>query len=330
MLGIFALLPLVDPLLPPVLHVTDVLRPIFIFSLLGIGLNIVTGFTGLLNLGVAGFMAIGVYTYSILTSDIYPFQIGFWLGALASLVVGACTGVLLGLPTLRLRGDYLAVVTLGFGEIIQDSLKNLEEITKGTVGINPVPSPNLFGYHLKSSDSMAWYYLLLAVVTVVMLIVRNVETSRTGRAWMSIREDELAAQCMGINPIKTKLVSFAFCAALSALAGALWASYLGSSGEPSNYDFQVSILALCMVIVGGIGSLSGVLLGAVVMVGFNSVVLVKLSELLTRSGLTTGENVYSTPSNWKYFAFGFALVFMMRYRPQGLLPASRAAGLEDR
>lgn len=323
MMAGFALLPLVDWFLPPSFHTADVLRPVFIFSLLGIGLNVVTGFTGLLNLGVAGFMALGVYSYSITTCDIYPFQFGFFGGVLVSIFVGALSGLLIGLPTLRLRGDYLAVVTLGFGEIIQDSLKNLESITKGTQGINPVPSPSLFGYQLSSSTTVGWYYFLLGIVALTLLAVRNLETSRIGRSWMSIREDELAAQCMGVNPVKTKLLSFAVCAGLCALSGALWASYLGSSGEPSNYDFQISILALCMVIVGGLGSLSGVLLGALVMVGFNSVFLVKLTDFLAQHGLTSGDNVFSSPSNWKYFAFGLVLILMMRYRPDGLLPAAR-------
>ncbi len=328
------LLPVIDSYLPQDLVTSDLLRPIFIFAILGLGLNIVVGYTGLLNLGVAGFMAIGAYTYSILTCDIYPFRFGFWSAVPSAIVMGAVAGILLGLPTIRLRGDYLAIVTLGFGEIIQDSLKNLEVITKGIQSINPLPNPTVlklrfegiqpvfFAEALTAEDYRPWYYLFLAILLVAILLVRNLERSRFGRALISIREDELASSCMGIHPVKNKLLAFAFGASLCSLAGALYASHLGSSGEPGNYDFLVSVVALCIVIVGGMGSIPGVLLGAVVMIGFNSILLVKLNTFLMQQGLVSTENVFSQPNNWKYFIFGFALILTMRYRPEGLLPVS--------
>ena len=141
-----ALIPMVELALPGDWRAGELLRPIFIMAILGLGLNILTGFTGILNLGVAAFMAVGAYSYAILTCDIYPFQLGFWGATGAAILIGLAAGVLLGLPTIRLRGDYLAIVTLGFGEIVQDSLKNLDVITKGTQGINPLPAPSLFGY----------------------------------------------------------------------------------------------------------------------------------------------------------------------------------------
>ncbi|MBI2435370.1 MAG: branched-chain amino acid ABC transporter permease [Candidatus Hydrogenedentes bacterium] len=323
LLGLAALLPAVDLLLPPEFRLADLVRPIFIFAVLGMGLNIVTGFTGLLNLGVAAFMAIGAYTYAIATCDIYPFQLGFWTALPLTIAVGAAAGIILGLPTIRLKGDYLAIVTMGFGEMVQDSLKNLDVITKGTQGINPLPSPTLFGYVFKPETPLPWYYLFLALLAVVVLLTRNLERSRIGRTWASIREDELAATCMGINSMKAKLLAFAIGASFCSMAGGLWGAYLGSSGEPGNYDFQISIIALCIVIVGGMGSVSGVLLGAFVMIGFNAILLTKLTAFLAQHGWTSSDNVFTSPSNWKYMMFGLALILMMRFKPEGLLPSRR-------
>jgi branched-chain amino acid transport system permease protein len=319
--GTALLVPLFDLVLPRDYQFTGLMRPIFIFAILGLGLNVVTGYTGLLNLGVAAFMAIGAYSYAILTCEIYPFQLGFWMALVLTIGVGAIAGVVLGLPTIRLRGDYLAIVTLGFGEMVQDSLKNLDTITQGTQGINPLPSPTIFGYALGTDSLLAWYYLLLALVAVVALVNRNLEHSRVGRSWISIREDEIAATCMGINPVKVKLLAFAMGASLASMSGALWAAYLGSTGEPGNYDFQISIIALCIVIIGGMGNISGVLLGAFVMVGFNSIVLVKLTTFLQQKGMVNTQNVITVPGNWKYMIFGLALVLAMRFKPEGLLPS---------
>lgn len=313
-------MPLIDPLLPVPLRFAELMRPIFIFAILGMGLNIVTGLTGLLHLGVAAFMAIGAYTYAILTCDIYPFQVGFWGGLLGALATGSVTGVLLGLPTMRLRGDYLAIVTLGFGEIVQDTLRNLETITKGSQGINPLPTPSLLGYQFQPESYQAWYYLFLGILCVVVFFSYNLIGSATGRAWRAVRDDELAARCMGINVVAARLRAFAAGSSLCALAGALWACNLGSSGEPGNYDFQISVIALCVLIVGGIGSISGVLVGALIMLGFNSIILVKISMLFTTLGLSSTTNVFLQPNNWKYMIFGFALILMMRYLPGGLVP----------
>ncbi len=318
-----AALPLFDLVLPAGWQLSDKLRPIFIFALLGLGLNLLTGFTGLLNLGVAAFMALGAYSYAILTCDIYPFQLGFWSATAVTVMIGLGAGLLLGLPTLRLRGDYLAIVTLGFGEIMQDVLKNLEPITKGTQGINPLPSPNLFGYKFGAENHLPWYFLLLGLLTIVVLLNRNLERSRIGRAWISIREDELAASCMGIVPMKLKLLAFALCAAQCALAGALFACMLGSSAEPGTYDFQISVMTLCIVIVGGMGSIGGVLLGALLIMGFNSIILESLSNFLKAHGLVSTANVFTSPSNWKYMLYGLALILMMRFRPEGLLPSKQ-------
>jgi branched-chain amino acid transport system permease protein len=311
----------------------DPMKSVFLFAILGLGLNVVTGFTGLLHLGIAAFMAIGVYAFAILTAEIYPFQIGFWPALLLTIPIGALAGFLLGAPTLGLRGDYLAIVTLGFGEIVQDVLKNLDVITKGTQGINPLPSPTVpwlvadesgarsLGWHLLTPGApVPWYYLLLVLLIVTVIACRNLERSRMGRAWMSIREDELASKSMGIPPVRTKILAFATAAAIAAFCGGLWASSLSSTGEPSNYDFQVSILALCIVIVGGMGNISGVLLGALVMIGANDIVLAKLAAWLQAEGITGQGNVFASPNNWKFLLFGLALVLMMRFKPDGFLP----------
>jgi len=322
-LVVVLLLPFSDTLLPREYAFATLMRPIFIFAILGLGLNIVTGFTGLLNLGIAAFMAVGAYTYGILSADIYPFQLGFWLSIAMSLVVGALAGILLGLPTLRLRGDYLAIVTLGFGEIVQDTLRNLESITKGTTGINPLPGPTFFWGDFESVDYRPSYYLFLGILIVVYLVIRNLEHSRIGRTWLAIREDELAASCMGIRPVRAKLLAFATGAAIASLSGALWAAFLGSTGEPGNYDFQISVMALCIVIVGGMGNINGVLIGAVVMMGFNSIFLVKLTSFFASLGFISSNSVVLSPNNWKYIVFGLALILMMRFKPEGLLGRSK-------
>ena len=304
--------------LPRELQFADLLRPIFIYAILGLGLNIVTGYTGMLHLGVTGFMAIGAYVFAILSCDIFPFQLGFFFSAIAAMAAGSITGVFLGMPCMRLSGDYLAIVTLGFGEIVQSLLRNLEVITKGTQGINPLPPPTLFGIQYDTANYLPTYYLFLGMLFLIVLLNRNLEHSRVGRVWLAIRDDELASKSMGITTAQSKLAALAVGSAVCSLAGALYASMLGSTGEPGNYDFSISITALCIVIVGGMGSIRGVLLGAVLMIGFSSIFLTKLSEYLMRHEWISGGSVFFSPSNWKYMIFGLALVLMMRFKPDGL------------
>ncbi|RLS87266.1 MAG: branched-chain amino acid ABC transporter permease [Planctomycetota bacterium] len=308
----------------PTLRLSAPMRTVVTSAIIALGLNIVVGWTGLLNLGIAAFAALGAYAFGILTCEIYPFQVGFWWGVLLAGAVGAFAGWLLGAPTLRLRGDYLAIVTLGFGEIVQDGLKNLEAITKGTQGINPLPAPSLPGIEFSSETPVRWFYAYLAILAVVVFLCRNLEFSRLGRQWFAVREDELAARCMGIQPDKAKLKAFAIGAALAAVGGALIASQLSSTGEPANYDFQMSILALCIVIVGGIGSITGVMVGAIVMVGLNNVVLPIATQSLQNAGIGSTQNVLTSPDNYKFLLFGLALVLMMRYRPDGIIHSGKA------
>ncbi len=319
-LAIAACIPLLDQLLPDRLQLSEAVRGVFLYAILALGLNVVTGYAGLLNLGIAAFMAIGAYAFGILTCEIYPFQLGFWPALALTIPIGALAGFLLGAPTLGLRGDYLAIVTLGFGEIVQDVLKNLDVVTKGTQGINPLPAPAFGGHEWTADDEYKWYYLFFSILVVTVVAVRNLERSRLGRAWFSIREDEIASRSMGIRVERVKMVAFATAAAIAALAGGLSASVLSSTGEPSNYDFQVSILALCIIIVGGIGSTAGVLVGALVMIGLNSIVLVKATAWMASQGIGSQSNVFLSPNNWKFLIFGLALVLAVRLKPSGLVP----------
>jgi branched-chain amino acid transport system permease protein len=314
-----ALIPALDRVLPESLRLAPLLPPIMVFAIAGLGLNVVTGFTGLLNLGAAAFLAIGAYVYAILTCGIYPFQIGFWPGLGAALVLGGVAGAALAVPTLRLRGDYLAVVTVGFGEIVQDALKNLDGITKGTQGINPLPTPAWPG--VTTMPAWSIYLVCLLVLALAVAGVRNLRAGRIGRLWVAVREDELSARSMGVATTGVKLVACAVGAALIATAGALYAALYGSSGEPGSYNYQLSVIVLAIVILGGLGSVPGVLLGALIMVGFNSILLTKLDDLLAHWGWKGDSNVFASPSNWKYLVFGLTLIVVMRLRPEGLLPA---------
>lgn len=323
-ISLYIALPLVDLFLPNGSQLLPAFKPVLIFAIYGLALHVITGSAGILHLGMAGFVAIGAYSYSILSSTIYPFQLGFWGGVAGAAVFGGLFGCLLSLPTLRLKGDYLAMVTLGFGEIVQDSLKNLEVITKGTQGINPIPYPNIFGFELTPDKHLAWYYFLLSFLFLVTIFLGNLSRSKLGRAWQSVKEDNLVSGFMGISVGGVQLRALIIGSTLASIGGAFWASSLGSSGEPSNYDFQVSVISLCIIIVGGLGSLTGVLVGALVMVGANSILLVRLSEWLARQGWADSTRVWTVPNNWKYLFFGVALILMMRWKPSGLLPADGA------
>ncbi len=299
---------------------------IFIFSILAIGLNVVVGYSGLLHLGIAAFFGIGAYITGILTVPSYPFQFGFWI-ALAIATFGAgLLGVILAAPTLRLRGDYLALVTLGFGEVVRFSIRNLEEITAGTRGLNPLPSPVLpFVSEASWKIDYRWfYYLTLAMLLAILWLMRNLERSRLGRAWIAVREDELAATCMGINAARVKLSAFALSAALAGLAGGLYATKLTSTAGPDAFDFNRSMIMLCCIILGGLGSLRGTLLGVLILIGFDNVLAPILDGVIQQSGINASNSRFLVFSNWRMFIFGMTLILIMRYRPMGLLPARMA------
>jgi branched-chain amino acid transport system permease protein len=282
-----------------------------IYALLGLGLNVVVGFAGLLDLGYIAFYAIGAYTTAYFTSKTAipwhaPFVWNPFFLFPVALIVAAIAGVILGGPTLRLRGDYLAIVTLGFGEIVQLVAKNAQGITNGSRGAFGVPplSVNLFGLKYKwGLSALPYYYLILGIIVLVMLAFNALNRSRTGRALAAIREDEIAAEAMGVPTLKYKLVAFAIGASVSGFAGVIFATK--QFFDPSSFSFQASILVLTVVIFGGMGSIFGVVLGAVVLQGL----------LFNLRG--------TVPDADRYIYFGAVIMLMMVFRPQGLLPSRR-------
>ncbi len=308
-------LPFIDRLLPAEFQVLFASRTIFLFAIMACGLHIITGLTGVLHLGSAAFMALGAYSYAILTYPVYPFQCAPVIALLASIVFGFAMGALLGLPALRLSGDYLAIVTLGLGEIVQDVLRNVEPITRGTQGLNPLPRP-LLPFDTSVSAAFATYYTALLAFVLVYLFTTRLENSSFGRSLKCLAQDELAARSMGVNSSHYKIIAFAISSGLAALAGALWVAFLGSSGEPGNYDFQISVTVLCCIIAGGLGLRKGILVGTVLMVGLNTVVLNKMTLLLAPLGINP-QGAFAL-NNWKYFLFGLTLLLLMRFAPQGL------------
>ena len=305
---------------------------IFIFAILALALNLQVGYAGLLQLGIAAFFAIGAFSTGILTVGTYPFQIGFWGALVAAPALAGTAGLALGAPTIRLRGDYLAIVTLGFGEVTRVVLLNLENITDGSRGLNPIPSPWLPDWLTRSSAGdatgrvhfLTMYYVALALLAGLVIVFRTLERTRQGRELVALREDELVTACMGINPARTKLIAFAAGAAIAGLAGALYATNLTTTAEPNTYDFTYSIMVLCCVIIGGLGSLRGVLLGAAVLLTFDNVLSPLLTNLIQRQLSGGGSsNVLASFTNWRWLVFGLALVLMMRLRPEGLWPSSR-------
>jgi branched-chain amino acid transport system permease protein len=304
--------------------------PITLFIVLALGLNVVVGFAGLLDLGYAAFFAIGAYTMAFLTSTVSPIgfvregnHVNFFLAMFISAAVAAIFGVLLGAPTLRLRGDYLAIVTLGFGEIVPLVIKNVPEITKGTQGMNPIGYPEIPGLQF-AVDPIPWYYLIVVVLMLSVLITGRLRTSRVGRAWAAMREDEVAAASMGINLVTTKLFAFALGASFSGFAGSIWASYLQVIA-PEQFDFSVSIFVLCMIILGGLGNIGGVIAGGL-MLGFVDRVLFDwINGFVHGLGSAIGNQdlAIMDVSRSRQLIFGVALVAMMLLRPEGLFPSAR-------
>jgi len=282
------------------LFLSEVLTIVGLYVLLGLGLNIVVGFAGLLDLGYVAFFAIGAYTVAILTSpELGFFSLSFWGALPLAIFMGVLSGVLLGIPVLKMRGDYLAIATLGFGEIIRILVLSdfLRPWLGGAQGIGKIPKAHIGSIEFATPQQI--YYLILAGCLLVGFISWRLRDSRLGRAWMAVREDEDVAQAMGINLVSTKLLAFATGAAFSALSGAIFASKLGSV-YPHSFNVMISINILCLVIVGGMGSIPGVLVGAIALVG--------LPELLREF------------AEYRLLVYGAALVAMMLFRPEGLWP----------
>lgn len=315
-----------------------------LYIMLALGLNIVVGFTGLLDMGFIAFYAVGAYLAALLASphllDAFPVLQGYFsdglhvsygvLIPLAAFIAGIC-GILLGAPTLRLRGDYLAIVTLGFGEIIRILMRNLDRpvnITNGAKGISGIDSLSLFGlefrgvYHLlgvKIPALYLWYYLFAALIVAIVFICIRLQRSRVGRAWHAIREDEDVARAMGINVRNFKLLAFAMGASFGGVAGVMFASFQGFV-SPESFTLQESIVVLAMVVLGGIGHVPGVILGAVM--------LSALPELLRSQAVPVQEALFGTvlvdPEILRQLFYGLALVLVMIFRPGGVWPAKHA------
>jgi branched-chain amino acid transport system permease protein len=282
------------------LFLSEVLTIVGLYVLLGLGLNIVVGYAGLLDLGYVAFFAIGAYTTGVLTSpELGFFHFTFWEALPFAIVLGILAGVMLGIPVLKMRGDYLAIATLGFGEIIRILVLSdfLRPWLGGAQGIGKIPKPSIAGFEFAGPQQI--YYLIIAGCLLVVYISLRLRDSRLGRAWMAVREDEDVAQAMGINLVATKLLAFATGAGFSALSGAVFASKLGSV-YPHSFNVMISINIVCLIIVGGMGSIPGVIVGAAALVG--------LPELLREF------------AEYRLLVYGAALVVMMLVRPEGLWP----------
>jgi branched-chain amino acid transport system permease protein len=322
------------------------------FAALALGLNIVVGLAGLLDLGYAAFFAIGAYTYGAAASwqiapdwssfwepfqwlglvarfhetgvpDVVHFQVSFWLMMPVAAAVTAFFGVLFGFPTLRLKGDYLAIVTLGFGEIVPIVARNIPSVTNGAMGLNGVAAPQLFGWSF-GVDATPYYYVGLALVAFLILTSQRLKFSRIGRAWMAIREDEIAAAAMGVNRTKMKLLAFATGAAFAGATGTLFVAKL-QTATPEMFGFPVSVMILVMIVFGGIGSVWGVVLGALILQLLQSWFLEDLTGWLHSLGRLIGVDWLQQIelASSIELIFGLILVFMMLYRREGLIPATR-------
>lgn len=311
--GILVIALLVAPLLDRSDATFNVLADAGIFVLLALGLNIVVGFAGLLDLGYAAFFAIGAYTYGMLASPQFGIHIPFWILLFLAAGFAALFGIILGAPTLRLRGDYLAIVTLGFGEIVPQIFQNLTQYTGGPNGIGALDFPTFFGRSFGQS-AMPYYYVVLALIAFGLFFAHNLRDSRLGRAWMAIREDELAARHMGINTTAIKLAAFALGASFSGLAGVVFAAKL-SLVSPDLFGFQVSVLIVSMLVLGGMGNIAGVVVGALVLVLVNNVVLPQANTLAAHAGIRVDF------TNYHFFIYGAILVAIMLFKPEGLLPS---------
>jgi branched-chain amino acid transport system permease protein len=332
----------------------DILVNIFIFSALALGLNVVVGFAGLLDLGYAAFFAVGAYLWAIFASPqvnnfipggLFPLSGNMiFLMIPVALFVTAGVGALLGLPVLKVKGDYLAIITLGLGEVIRVLANNLNRpinITNGSQGVRipPGDAPLEFllkplsettGIELFRLELLMFYVFTLVVLGISIVFTSRLNNSRIGRAWIAVREDEVAAQAMGVPLVRTKLIAFATGASFAGAMGVLYAAKF-SFVSPETFNFQQSISILAMVVLGGLGSIRGVIVGAVIVIVLNQLLLTAISNFLNdlrRGGLPLPTQF--DPSQYQQLIYGIILIVMMIARPRGLIPAKRnPAHLED-
>lgn len=273
-----------------------------IYALMAMGQNIITGYGGMLSLTQAGFFAIGSYVTAILTT-----QAGwsFWATLPVAFLVSALFGLLIGLPTLRLKGDYLAIATLGFGEIVRNVLNNWDSLTNGPMGIQRIPMPVILGFTINPYKKYAFLVMVIVFVIVAYILFQRLARSRMGRALAAVREDEIAAQSMGINITKYKVYAFILGASVAGIAGSLQATFT-LSVTPGTYTFMVSVMVLCMVVLGGMGNFKASILGAFI--------IQFISYFPQLTGLSS-----VIPPQFKQILFGLILVVMMIWGPQGIL-----------
>ena len=281
------------------------------------------GYAGLLDLGYAAFFAIGSYSYGFLASPRFGIHVSFWLMLPIAGMFAALFGIILGAPTLRLRGDYLAIVTLGFGEIVPVMFLNIDKYTNGPNGISSLDPPYIGGFDF-GHNPLPFYFVVLGLIALAVVVIRRLRDSPLGRAWMAIREDEVAAAAMGIDTIKTKLFAFAIGASFSGIGGVVFSSKLGLV-TPDNFRFQTSAFILSMVVLGGMGNIPGVILGAVILYELQSLILVQMTLWSHQLGAFTHIALLGQLDfvNLKFLLYGLALVLMMLFRPEGLLPSAR-------
>ncbi len=278
------------------MYQTNIMTTALIYVVVGLGLNIVVGLAGLLDLGYVAFYAVGAYSYALLN---HHFGLGFWMALPLGAMFAFLFGVILGFPVLRLRGDYLAIVTLGFGEIIRLVLENWNAFSFGPSGIANIPRPGFFGMELSLSQSINYvYFVMIGMVIFTVFVVKRLQDSRLGRAWIALREDEVACQAMGIDKTRTKLSAFALGATWAGIGGVVFAAKT-TFINPASFTIWESIIILCVVVLGGMGSILGVILGALV--------LILLPEYLRAF------------SEYRMLIFGATLVIMMVFRPEGII-----------
>ncbi len=338
-LAIVTLFPALDFTPDATTHVT-VLVNAGVFVLMALGLNIVVGYAGLLDLGYVAFFTIGAYAYAIANFGNVqivghglayvtpgnpqhingtPIHMAVWPMLLGGLVAAAAFGILLGAPTLRLRGDYLAIVTLGFGEIVPIVFHNNLALG-GAYGYAGLALPSIGSFQFDFLDPVPFYYFILTLCAIAVLVVIAIRNSRFGRAWIAIREDETAAAASGVNLVRTKLLAFAMGAALGGVAGVFYAAHLTTISY-DQFDFSISIYVLVMVVLGGMGSIPGVITGAVVVYFVNSYVLGFLNGYLHDAGIIKDPNI--DVANIRNLLYGLVLILMMILRPEGLIPSAR-------
>jgi branched-chain amino acid transport system permease protein len=278
------------------MYQTNIMISALIYVMLGLGLNIVIGLAGLLDLGYVAFFAVGAYAYALLNLH---FGMTFWMVLPLGGLLGAIMGIILGYPVLRLRGDYLAIVTLGFGEIIRLVLENWNEFSKGPSGIANIPKPDLFGFDLTLQQHAIYlYYIIVALVIFTIFVINRLQDSRIGRAWIALKDDEIACQAMGIDKAGTKLRAFALGATWAGMAGVVFAAKT-TFVNPASFTIWESVIILCTVVLGGMGSIAGVICGALM--------LILLPEYLR------------AVSEYRMIVFGAVLVLMMVFKPGGLI-----------